>query len=158
MKAFVSIVAAGLIALGVACAKDSAETRTAKDEPAAAAKAAAQEGAARMATAHAEDPADGTGHSCAGDGTCCGGQMQPAPAGAPVPADAVWTTMKVKGMKCGGCANRIKTSLAGMEGIIDVTADHTTGEVKIAAAPGTQDVAARVRPHLDALGYKVLDI
>lgn len=41
------------------------------------------------------------------------------------------TTIKVKGMMCGGCENRIKNALGEVEGIKEVEANHNTGLVKI---------------------------
>ena len=39
--------------------------------------------------------------------------------------------IKIKGMVCGGCEKRVETALKTIEGIKEVTADHTTGKVKI---------------------------
>lgn len=41
------------------------------------------------------------------------------------------TIIKVKGMVCNGCENRVKNALKNIDGINDVVADYTTGEVKI---------------------------
>ena len=41
------------------------------------------------------------------------------------------TTIKVKGMMCEGCENRIKNALVEVEGIKEVEANHNTGLVKI---------------------------
>ena len=41
------------------------------------------------------------------------------------------TTIKVKGMMCEGCENRIKNALGEVEGIKEVEANHNTGLVKI---------------------------
>ena len=41
------------------------------------------------------------------------------------------TTIKVKGMMCEGCENRIKNALGEIEGIKEVEANHNTGLVKI---------------------------
>ena len=42
-------------------------------------------------------------------------------------------SLKVNGMMCSGCENRVKNSLKTIEGINEVEADHTTGLVKIEA-------------------------
>ena len=39
--------------------------------------------------------------------------------------------LKVKGMMCGGCENRVKNALAEIDGIKSVDANHHTGIVKI---------------------------
>ena len=39
--------------------------------------------------------------------------------------------IKVKGMMCGGCENRVKNALENIEGVKNVTADHTTGNVNV---------------------------
>ena len=41
------------------------------------------------------------------------------------------TTIKVKGMMCEGCENRIKNALGEVEVIKEVEANHNTGLVKI---------------------------
>ena len=41
------------------------------------------------------------------------------------------TTIKVKGMVCTGCENRVKNALNEIEGIKKVDANFKTGEVKV---------------------------
>lgn len=41
------------------------------------------------------------------------------------------TILKVNGMECGGCENRIKNALSAIEGIENVEADYKTGIVKV---------------------------
>ncbi len=41
------------------------------------------------------------------------------------------TIIKVKGMVCGGCENRVKNALGTIEGIGEVEADYNTGIVKV---------------------------
>ena len=41
--------------------------------------------------------------------------------------------LKVEGMMCTGCENRIQNAVKNMNGIKSVKADHTTGTVKIEA-------------------------
>ena len=43
------------------------------------------------------------------------------------------TTIKVKGMVCGGCENRIKNALSQIDGVENVEASHETGIVKVNA-------------------------
>ena len=39
--------------------------------------------------------------------------------------------LKVKGMMCNGCENRVKNALKTINGVENVEADHKTGIVKI---------------------------
>ena len=41
------------------------------------------------------------------------------------------TTLKVKGMVCGGCENRVKNALGEIEGVENVEASFETGIVKV---------------------------
>ena len=41
------------------------------------------------------------------------------------------TIIKVKGMVCGGCENRVKNALGEIEGVENVEASHETGIVKV---------------------------
>jgi copper chaperone CopZ len=102
----------------------------------------------------AEPSAPPAEHMCGGN--CCGG-MAEASASVPVeaPADALWTEMKVSGMHCGMCARKIESAVAVVEGVVAVTADPTTGLVRIATARGARDIRAEVTPRIDALGYRV---
>ena len=43
------------------------------------------------------------------------------------------TTIKVKGMVCGGCENRVKNALSQLDGVENVEANHETGIVKVNA-------------------------
>ena len=39
--------------------------------------------------------------------------------------------LKIKGMMCGGCENRVKNAVGNIEGIESVTADHVSGNVTV---------------------------
>ena len=41
------------------------------------------------------------------------------------------TTIKVKGMVCNGCENRVKNALKNIEGIEEVVANHNDGIVVV---------------------------
>lgn len=41
--------------------------------------------------------------------------------------------LKVEGMTCGGCENRVKNALKEIKGIVEVSADYTTGIVTLKA-------------------------
>ena len=64
------------------------------------------------------------------------------------------TIMKVKGMMCGGCENRVKNVLGGIEGVQSVEADHTTGIVKIVSQ---KEIDRNIiTEKIDDLGYEVV--
>ena len=39
--------------------------------------------------------------------------------------------LKINGMMCSGCENRVKNAVENIEGVKKVTADHATGSVKV---------------------------
>ena len=43
------------------------------------------------------------------------------------------TIIKVNGMVCGGCENRVKNALSQIDGVENVEASHETGIVKVNA-------------------------
>jgi copper chaperone CopZ len=100
-------------------------------------------------------PEPSCGPSCGG--TCgggCEGMADPPQAEPTVPADAVWTEMRVTGMHCGGCARRIRNALAQVDGIYGVHVDVATATVRV-ATPKDRDGRALAQPRIDALGYHV---
>lgn len=62
--------------------------------------------------------------------------------------------LHVQGMTCTGCEERIGKVLSRLEGVRDTTADHRTGEVRVAFDPGqvTPDALAE---RIDQAGYTV---
>lgn len=164
MKALMRVSVTAIAVLVISC---TTQGTSATDETSQADKAATTAGAATaqgkaVATAGAATPEAGdtesAEHTCGGEGSCCGGAGHTPADKAPVPPDAVWITLKVSGMRCGNCANKIRTTLADMDEVLGVEADHETGEVKIAAAPGADGVRGKVAPRIDALGYTVLEL
>jgi copper chaperone CopZ len=177
MRVFATISVAAFLVFSASCTKESKKTDKAEvGAEAQAAKVMAPGQSEELAAAPAEQGGAcgeaGEGGSCCGGagggeagegGSCCGGSGghghgKAAVQTAGIPDGAVWTTLRVGGMKCGNCAERIQSSLAGVEGVLGVTADHGAGEVKIATAPGTEDVRNKITPRITELGYKVLDI
>ena len=62
--------------------------------------------------------------------------------------------LKVKGMMCGGCENRVKNAIGNVDGVENVTADHTTGEVVVTANNNvSQNIIEEV---LEDVGYEVI--
>ncbi len=41
------------------------------------------------------------------------------------------TIIKVEGMVCNGCENRVQNALKNIDGVENVVADHTTGTVRV---------------------------
>ena len=61
--------------------------------------------------------------------------------------------LNVEGMMCEGCENRIKNALGTIEGVIDVSAKHDTGIVKVIARENvTEDI---VREKIEDIGFTV---
>ncbi len=62
--------------------------------------------------------------------------------------------IKIKGMMCGGCENRVKNSIKDIEGVEKVTADHTTGEVVVTVKDNvSQNIIEGV---IEDIGYEVV--
>jgi copper chaperone CopZ len=122
---------------------------------AAATAPAAAEGE-KMSCGNAE-MADGT---CAGEGGEAKGCSQWDEKAAKVgkratPGDAVWTTIPVTGMSCGGCERRIIANLGEVDGVLGVEADAELGQVRVAYARGNDQIAGTARSRIQTLGYKV---
>ncbi|MBK9036812.1 MAG: heavy-metal-associated domain-containing protein [Myxococcales bacterium] len=90
-------------------------------------------------------------------GGSCGGAagVAAAPVAATTPADAQWTALHVAGMHCGGCARRVKTALAQVDGVLGVEVDLAKAEVRVATARGG-DARALASAPITGLGYQVL--
>ena len=108
---------------------------------------------------------DMTANKCGcagGEGTCgdkcgemaggCGGGE--AVAWGALPEGTPWTALHVTGMKCGGCAKKIESALAKVDGVKGVKIDWQAGKVEIAVAEG-KDARAIAKPVVDSLGYHV---
>ena len=63
-------------------------------------------------------------------------------------------SLKVKGMMCGGCENRVKNALESITGIEKVTADHTTGNVRI-SCNDTIDKKTIIEA-IEDIGYEII--
>lgn len=64
------------------------------------------------------------------------------------------TILKVKGMVCNGCENRIKNALENMEGIENVVADYTSGMVTVTA---NNDVSEdKMKEKIEDIGFEVV--
>lgn len=61
--------------------------------------------------------------------------------------------LKVRGMACGGCENRIQNAIKNMEGIEEVVANHKEGTVTIVAKEIDINV---IKEKIEDLGFDVL--
>lgn len=78
-----------------------------------------------------------------------------AVAGRTVPDDAVWKTLKVSGMTCGGCERRVIAHVGKLDGVVGVEADAELGQVRVAMASGSADAAQAAAAEITRLGYRV---
>lgn len=62
--------------------------------------------------------------------------------------------IKVKGMVCGGCENRVKNALGEMEGVKNVEADFQTGIVKVTADEKVTN--KMLEEIIDDIGFEVV--
>lgn len=65
-------------------------------------------------------------------------------------------TLQVEGMMCTGCEQRIGTALRRIDGVRDVAADHTIGEVRVRFDPDATGRAA-VLDRVALAGFEVRD-
>lgn len=63
------------------------------------------------------------------------------------------TIIKVQGMACEGCENRIQNALKNMEGIESVVASHKEGTVTIKA---NENLINSIKEKIEDLGFTVL--
>lgn len=61
--------------------------------------------------------------------------------------------LKVQGMACEGCENRIQNALKNMEGIEKVVANHKEGTVTVAA---NETLINDIKEKIEVLGFIVL--
>ena len=63
--------------------------------------------------------------------------------------------LNVEGMMCEGCENRIKNAVGSIDGVVDVSAKHNTGVVKVIAKEKvTNDI---VKERIEDIGFSVKD-
>lgn len=65
------------------------------------------------------------------------------------------TTLKVTGMHCEGCENKIKKMLPRIESVENVTADREAEQVTF-DSNGNNDTLNAVKTKIDDLGYQVV--
>jgi copper chaperone CopZ len=92
------------------------------------------------------------GDKCGEAGGGCGGGE--AVTWGPLPEGTPWTALHVTGMKCGGCAKKIESALAKIDGVKGVKIDWQAGKVEVAVQQG-KDARTIAKPVVDSLGYHV---
>ena len=63
------------------------------------------------------------------------------------------TTIKVKGMVCNGCENRVQNALKTIDGIEEVIANHNDGTVKITSNEEVQQSVMEEK--IEDIGFEV---
>jgi len=66
-------------------------------------------------------------------------------------------TLKVEGMTCTGCEQRLGTALRRLEGVSEANADHRTGELTIRYDPEMTDRGA-LEERVVTAGYEVAEM
>ena len=64
------------------------------------------------------------------------------------------TILKVKGMVCNGCENRIKNALENMEGIENIVANHNTGIVTVTSNNNVSE--DKMKEKIEDIGFEVV--
>ncbi len=64
-------------------------------------------------------------------------------------------TIKVNGMVCGGCENRVKNAVSSIEGVEEVTANHELGVVTVKANENVSEEA--IKNKIDDIGFEVVE-
>lgn len=63
--------------------------------------------------------------------------------------------IKINGMVCGGCENRVKTALSEIDGIESVDADHNTGMITIKSENDLN--VAQIKERITDLGFEIIE-
>ena len=63
------------------------------------------------------------------------------------------TIIKVEGMVCNGCENRVQNALKTIDGIENVVADHNTGTVTVTANNSVDEKTMKEK--IEDIGFEV---
>lgn len=63
--------------------------------------------------------------------------------------------LKINGMVCGGCENRVKTALSEISGVESVDANHKTGIVIIKLEKNLE--SAQIKEKITDFGYEIVE-
>ncbi|OLT40043.1 heavy metal transporter [Saccharomonospora sp. CUA-673] len=64
--------------------------------------------------------------------------------------------LQVTGMSCSGCEQRIAKVLGRIEGVREVTADHSSGRVQVRIGPELAERAV-LAERIEAAGFEVIE-
>ncbi len=62
-------------------------------------------------------------------------------------------TIKVEGMVCGGCENRVKNAVSTIDGVESVIADHNTGIVTVTSKEDLD--VNQIKEKIEDIGFEV---
>ena len=62
--------------------------------------------------------------------------------------------LKVNGMMCGGCENRVKNAVQNIDGVESVRADHNTGKVTVTS--NDEVLENTIKNKIEDLGFEVV--
>lgn len=62
-------------------------------------------------------------------------------------------TIKVEGMVCGGCENRVKNAVSTIDGVENVVADHNTGIVTVTSKEDLD--VNQIKEKIEDIGFEV---
>lgn len=63
--------------------------------------------------------------------------------------------LKINGMVCGGCENRVKSALSSIDGVESVDANHNTGIVTINSKEGLD--IEKIKEKIIDIGYEIVE-
>ena len=63
------------------------------------------------------------------------------------------TIIKVEGMVCNGCENRVQNALKNIDGVENVVADHTTGTVTVTSKNEVEESVLKEK--IEDIGFEV---
>lgn len=63
------------------------------------------------------------------------------------------TVIKVEGMVCNGCENRVQNALKNIEGVENVVADHNTGIVTVTSKNEVEESVMKEK--IENIGFEV---
>lgn len=64
------------------------------------------------------------------------------------------TIIKIEGMVCGGCENRVINALKTIKGVKEVMADHKTGIVKVTVNEEVSETTMKEK--IEDIGFEVI--
>ena len=63
--------------------------------------------------------------------------------------------LKINGMVCGGCENRVKSALSSIDGVESIDANHNTGIVTVNSKEGLD--IEKIKEKIIDIGYEIVE-